>query len=98
LNCDGLPLPRGGEECRRRANAEVLLGIIPGAGEYAASSALCGAELALVMCTDGKSVPAPKAAAAGIIDAIVPGVDDLATRRDRVREEPGQPEEGAEDA
>ncbi len=56
---------------------EVLLGIIPGAGGTQRLPRLCGAELALVMCTDGKPVPAPKAAAAGIIDAIVPAVDDL---------------------
>src|SRR6185295_16546480 len=56
---------------------EVLLGIIPGAGGTQRLPRLCGAELALVMCTDGKPVPAPKAQAAGIIDAIVDG--DLLT-------------------
>ena len=58
---------------------EVLLGIIPGAGGTQRLPRLCGAELAIVMCTDGKPVPAPKAAAAGIIDAIVdaPGGDPL---------------------
>jgi len=52
---------------------EVLLGIIPGAGGTQRLPRLCGAELALTMCTDGKPVPAQKAKAAGIIDAIVDG-------------------------
>ncbi len=52
---------------------EVLLGIIPGAGGTQRLPRLCGAELALVMCTDGKPVPAAKALAAGIVDAIVEG-------------------------
>src|SRR5229473_7607808 len=52
---------------------EVLLGIIPGAGGTQRLPRLCGAELALAMCTDGKPVAAPKAQAAGIIDAIVDG-------------------------
>ena len=47
---------------------EVLLGIIPGAGGTQRLPRLCGAELALEMCTDGKPVPAPKALAAGIVD------------------------------
>jgi 3-hydroxyacyl-CoA dehydrogenase len=52
---------------------EVLLGIIPGAGGTQRLPRLCGAALALAMCTDGKPVPAPKALAAGIIDHIVDG-------------------------
>src|SRR5713101_3371919 len=50
---------------------EVLLGIIPGAGGTERLPRLCGAKMALEMCTDGKAVPAPKALAAGILDAIV---------------------------
>jgi len=52
---------------------EVMLGIIPGAGGTQRLPRLCGAELALTMCTDGKPVPAPKAMAAGVIDQIVDG-------------------------
>jgi len=52
---------------------EVMLGIIPGAGGTQRLPRLCGAELALTMCTDGKPVPAPKAMAAGIVDQIVDG-------------------------
>jgi 3-hydroxyacyl-CoA dehydrogenase len=52
---------------------EVLLGIIPGAGGTQRLPRLCGAALALAMCTDGKPVAAPKAQAAGIIDAIIDG-------------------------
>src|SRR5215472_15848173 len=52
---------------------EVLLGIIPGAGETQRLPRLCGVKLALEMCTDGKPVSAPKALAAGILDHIVPG-------------------------
>ena len=50
---------------------EVLLGIIPGAGGTQRLPRLCGAKMALEICADGKPVPAPKALAAGIIDAIV---------------------------
>src|SRR5262245_52542632 len=52
---------------------EVLLGIIPGAGGTQRLPRLCGAELAIEMSTQGKPVPAAKAKAAGIIDAIVDG-------------------------
>jgi 3-hydroxyacyl-CoA dehydrogenase len=52
---------------------EVLLGIIPGAGGTQRLSRLCGAELALEMSTYGKPVGAPKAKAAGIVDAIIEG-------------------------
>src|SRR5438552_14029827 len=51
---------------------EVLLGIIPGAGGTQRLPRLCGAKMALEMCTDGRPVPAPKAQAAGIVDHIVP--------------------------
>jgi 3-hydroxyacyl-CoA dehydrogenase len=56
---------------------EVLLGIIPGAGGTQRLPRLCGAELAIEMCTDGKPVPAAKAKAAGIVDELIDG--DLAT-------------------
>ena len=52
---------------------EVLLGIIPGAGGTQRLPRLCGAEMALEMCTEGKPVPAPRAHEAGIVDAIVDG-------------------------
>jgi len=52
---------------------EVLLGIIPGAGGTQRLPRLCGPELAIEMSTQGKPVPAAKAKAAGIIDAIVDG-------------------------
>src|SRR5215831_3544837 len=52
---------------------EVLLGIIPGAGGTQRLPRLCGAAMALEMCTDGKPVPAPRALGAGIIDRIVDG-------------------------
>jgi 3-hydroxyacyl-CoA dehydrogenase len=52
---------------------EVLLGIIPGAGGTQRLPRLAGARLALDMCTHGKPLTAPKAAAAGIIDEIVDG-------------------------
>ena len=55
----------------------MLLGIIPGAGGTQRLPRLCGAKMALEMCTDGKPVAAPKALAAGIIDHIVEG--DLLT-------------------
>jgi 3-hydroxyacyl-CoA dehydrogenase len=52
---------------------EVLLGIIPGAGGTQRLPRLCGAQLALEMCTDGKPVTAPRAKTAGILDEIVDG-------------------------
>ena len=52
---------------------EVLLGIIPGAGGTQRLPRLVGPELALKMCTDGKAIAAPQAAAAGLIDHIVAG-------------------------
>src|SRR5919204_2228310 len=51
---------------------EVLLGIIPGAGGTQRLPRLCGAEMALQMCTDGKPVAAPKAKPAGILDEVLP--------------------------
>jgi 3-hydroxyacyl-CoA dehydrogenase len=52
---------------------EVLLGIIPGAGGTQRLPRLCGASLAVEMCTDGKPVAAAKAHQAGIVDAVVDG-------------------------
>jgi 3-hydroxyacyl-CoA dehydrogenase len=49
---------------------EVLLGIIPGAGGTQRLPRLCGAELAIEMCTAGKPVAAAKALAAGIVDQV----------------------------
>jgi 3-hydroxyacyl-CoA dehydrogenase len=52
---------------------EVLLGIIPGAGGTQRLPRLCGAALALDMCTDGKPVSASRAQKEGIIDAVIHG-------------------------
>ncbi len=52
---------------------EVLLGIIPGAGGTQRLPRLCGAEMALTMCTGGKPSAAPQALSAGIVDHIVDG-------------------------
>lgn len=52
---------------------EVLLGIMPGAGGTQRLPRLVGTELALKMCTDGKSIAAPDAARAGLVDHIVAG-------------------------
>jgi 3-hydroxyacyl-CoA dehydrogenase len=60
-------------EDARVGQPEVLLGIIPGAGGTQRLPKLCGAKVALEMCTSGGTVPAPKARAAGIIDQVVQG-------------------------
>ena len=52
---------------------EVMLGIIPGAGGTQRLPRLCGPALALEMCTDGKSILADGALAAGIVDRVVDG-------------------------
>ncbi len=52
---------RVADEDAKVGQPEVLLGIIPGAGGTQRLPRLCGAELALEMCTDGKPVAAPKA-------------------------------------
>jgi 3-hydroxyacyl-CoA dehydrogenase len=52
---------------------EVLLGIIPGAGGTQRLPRLCGAALALEMCTAGKPVAAARALEAGIVDRIATG-------------------------
>ncbi|MEY4634226.1 MAG: Fatty acid oxidation complex subunit alpha [Acidobacteriota bacterium] len=52
---------------------EVMLGIIPGAGGTQRLPRLCGAAMALEMCTAGKPVPAARALAAGIVDQVATG-------------------------
>jgi 3-hydroxyacyl-CoA dehydrogenase len=52
---------------------EVLLGIIPGAGGTQRLPRLTGPAVALRMCTDGKSISAKEALAAGLVDEIVNG-------------------------
>jgi len=52
---------------------EVLLGIIPGAGGTQRLPRLCGARLALRMCTDGRPISAEQALANGLIDRITDG-------------------------
>ena len=52
---------------------EVLLGLIPGAGGTQRLPRLCGAQLALDMCTDGKPISARHAFDAGIVDEVVNG-------------------------
>jgi 3-hydroxyacyl-CoA dehydrogenase len=54
----------------RVGQPEVTLGIIPGAGGTQRLPRLCGAELALEMCTAGKPVPAARALSAGIVDVV----------------------------
>jgi 3-hydroxyacyl-CoA dehydrogenase len=54
----------------RVGQPEVLLGIIPGAGGTQRLPRLCGAEMAIEMCTAGKPVTAIKALGAGIVDQI----------------------------
>jgi 3-hydroxyacyl-CoA dehydrogenase len=60
----------------RVGQPEVLLGIIPGAGGTQRLPRLCGAELAIDMCTAGKPISARRAADAGIVDNIA-GADLL---------------------
>lgn len=50
---------------------EVRLGLIPGAGGTQRLPRLAGADIALGLCTDGRRIPAPDAAAAGIVDEVV---------------------------
>lgn len=52
---------------------EVQLGIIPGAGGTQRLPRLCGAAMALEMCTDGRPVSASRALEAGILDALIEG-------------------------
>ncbi|MDS9469286.1 3-hydroxyacyl-CoA dehydrogenase NAD-binding domain-containing protein [Paracoccus sp. MBLB3053] len=56
---------------------EVTLGIIPGAGGTVRTPRLCGVATAVDMATTGKPMRAPKALAAGLIDAVIEG--DLLT-------------------
>jgi len=57
----------------RVGQPEVMLGIIPGAGGTQRLPRLCGPELALRMCTDGKPISAQQALAQGIIDRVIDG-------------------------
>ncbi|MBD9527313.1 3-hydroxyacyl-CoA dehydrogenase NAD-binding domain-containing protein [Paracoccus sp. PAR01] len=52
---------------------EVTLGIIPGAGGTVRTPRLCGVETSVDMATSGKPLRAPKALAAGLIDAVIQG-------------------------
>jgi 3-hydroxyacyl-CoA dehydrogenase len=52
---------------------EVKLGILPGAGGTQRLPRLIGVEAALQMITDGNDIPAAKAKAIGLIDAIIDG-------------------------
>ena len=52
---------------------EVLLGLIPGAAGTQRLPRLIGPELAIRMCTDGKSISAQEALAAGLVDEIANG-------------------------
>jgi 3-hydroxyacyl-CoA dehydrogenase len=52
---------------------EVSLGLIPGAGGTQRLPRLCGASMALDMCTEGRPVSAPDALAAGLLDRLVNG-------------------------
>jgi len=54
----------------RVGQPEVTLGIIPGAGGTQRLPRLCGAELALEMCTAGKPVAAARALSGGIVDLV----------------------------
>ncbi len=54
----------------RVGQPEVLLGIIPGAGGTQRLPRLCGAALAIEMCTGGKPVDAENAGDAGVVDNI----------------------------
>jgi 3-hydroxyacyl-CoA dehydrogenase len=51
---------------------EVTLGIIPGAGGTQRLPRLCGAKMALEMCTGGKPISAARALDAGIVDRVAP--------------------------
>jgi len=56
---------------------EVMLGLIPGGGGTQRLPRMIGAQSALEMITQGKLVRAPKAKGAGLVDEVVPTVDDL---------------------
>ena len=56
---------------------EVALGLLPGAGGTQRLPRVVGPEVALDMMAHGKPVAAPRAAALGLIDAIVPDGADL---------------------
>jgi 3-hydroxyacyl-CoA dehydrogenase len=56
---------------------EVLIGILPGGGGTQRLPRLVGAKTALEMITSGRHVPAPEAAALGILDEVLPQGADL---------------------
>ena len=58
-------------ETARFGQPETGLGIIPGAGGTQRLPRLCGAELALRLCTDGRPIPAGQALTAGLVDRVV---------------------------
>jgi 3-hydroxyacyl-CoA dehydrogenase len=68
---------------------EVMLGIIPGAGGTQRLPRLCGAALAIELCTDGKPISAARARESGIVDRVVTG-DLLAGAIEFARERAGQ--------
>ncbi len=57
----------------RIGQPEVLLGVIPGAAGTQRLPRLGGPELAMRMCTDGKSIDASEALATGLVDEIAAG-------------------------
>ena len=57
----------------RIGQPEVMLGIIPGAGGTQRLPRLCGAAMALDLCTSGKPVSASRAHAADIVDEVITG-------------------------
>ncbi len=56
---------------------EVLIGILPGGGGTQRLPRLAGPKVALEMITSGRHVPAPEAAASGILDEVLPEGADL---------------------
>jgi 3-hydroxyacyl-CoA dehydrogenase len=58
---------------------EVLIGVLPGGGGTQRLPRLVGPKAALDLIVSGRHVPAPEAHAMGLLDAIVPRVEDLRT-------------------
>ena len=56
---------------------EVMLGLIPGGGGTQRLPRLIGAQAALELMTQGRTLRAPKAKSKGLIDELVPTADDL---------------------
>ncbi|HET6969799.1 MAG TPA: enoyl-CoA hydratase-related protein, partial [Phenylobacterium sp.] len=57
---------------------EVKLGLLPGAGGTVRLPRLVGPQAALELITSGEHVPAARAQALGVVDAIVPDIDEAA--------------------